>query len=148
MRQNPFHVLGLPTDAGDDDIAERSKELAGLAKTDEERKTVLDARRALITHPDTRRTHELLEAPSTSYRQEEWDTFEHHNRRVPVDRAALEAAAIPLRRTDVDVRALVASVLDELLHPPAVDIRPAIADPPVRPSRGQPPFGVSDVLFG
>jgi hypothetical protein len=148
VRQNPFHVLGLPIDAGDDDIAERSKELAGLAKTDEERKAVLEARRALITHPDTRRTHELTEAPSTSYRHEEWDTFEHHNRRPPIDRAALDAAAVPLRRTDVDVHALVTSVLDELLHPPAVDIRPAVADPPVRPSRGQPPFGVSDVLFG
>ena len=148
MRPNPFHVLALPVDATTEEVVERSHERAELATSDAERHLVVEAQRELITNPVTRLSHELLEVPSTAYRDQEWRTFEHRNRRAPVDRELLTAAAIPLRRADVDVRALVTSVLDDLLRPPDVDIRPALANPPVRPTRGEPPFEVSDVLFG
>lgn len=148
MRPNPFHVLALPVDATTEEVVERTQERAELAASDEERHLVVEAQRDLITNPVTRLSHELLEVPSTAYRDQEWRTFEHRNRRAPADRAVLTAAAVPLRRADVDVRALVTAVLDDLLRPPAVDVRPALADPPVRPARGEPPFEVSDVLFG
>ena len=148
MRHNPFHVLGLPTTATVDEIVARSQELAELAKSDDERRAVVDAQRALITHPAERRAHQLLEVPDTTYRGEQWATFEHHNRRAPVNRAALTADAVPLRRTDLDMHALVTEVLDDLMRPPAVDIRPALENPPVLPAAGTFPIEVRDVLFG
>lgn len=148
MRPNPFHVLALPVDATIEEVVERAHERAELATSDEERHLVVEAQRDLITNPVTRLSHEVLEVPSTAYRDQEWRVFEHRNRRAPVDRAVLTAAATPLRRTDVDVHALVTAVLDTLLRPPVVDVRAALTDPPVRPTPGEPPFEVSDVLFG
>jgi hypothetical protein len=148
VRPNPFHVLSLPVDATTEEVVERSHERAELAESDEERHLVVEAQRELITNPATRLSHELLEAPATDYRDQQWRTFEHRNRRPPVDCDALMAAAVPLRRTDVDVHALITTVLENLLRGPDVDVRPALAAPPVRPPRGEPPLEVRDVLFG
>lgn len=149
MKRNPFHVLGLPTGATREDIVERGQELAELASGDEERHRVLEAQRELITHPATRLRHELLEVPGTAYREREWAAFERRHRKGPVDLKALAASSEPLRREDFDLRAVLALRLDDLLRPPPeADLRPALENPPVRPTCGAPPIEVSDVLFG
>jgi hypothetical protein len=148
LKPNPFHVLGLPVDATDEEIVERAHELSELAETDDERLRVLDAQRELITHRSRRLLHQVLEVPRAHYRDRDWDEFAHRNKRDPVDRNALAESAKPLRREDFDVRAVLGLVLDELLRPPPLDIRPALSNPPVLPDRGAPPIEVSDVVLG
>jgi hypothetical protein len=148
VKQNPFHLLGLPTDATKEDIVDRCVELAELARTDEDRHAVLAAQRELITNPADRPRLEVLEVPGARYRDQEWDAFEHRNKRNPVDVKALRADGIPLCRENFDFHAIIGVVLHDLLAPPANDIRPAIERPPVAPTRGELPIEVSDVIFG
>lgn len=148
MKRNPFHALGLPTGATKEEVVRRSEELTQLAQSDEDRQLVIEAQRELITHPSTRLLHEVLEVPDASYREREWAVFERRNKRGPVDLTALAESSTPLSREDFDLRAVLTFLLDDLLRPPEVDIRPAVANPPVLPALGAPPIEVSDVLFG
>lgn len=148
MKRNPFHLLGLSTGATKEDIVDRCAELAELTHVDEERHAVLAAQRELITNPAHRSRHEVLEVPGTRYRDQERDAFEHRNKRSQVDVKALAGDGIPLRRQDFNFQAIIGAVLDDLLVPPATDIRPAIERAPVAPTLGEPPIEVSDVIFG
>jgi hypothetical protein len=148
VKQNPFHLLGLPIGATKEDIVDRCAELAELARTDEERHAVLAAQRELITNPADRPRHEVLEVPGARYRDQEWDAFEHRNKRNPVDLKELGVDGVPLRRENFDFHAIIGMVLDDLLVPSANDIRPAVERPPVAPTLGDSPIEVSDVIFG
>jgi hypothetical protein len=148
VKRNPFHLLGLPTGATKEDIVDRCAELVELTHADEDRHAVLAAQQELITNPAHRSRHEVLEVPGARYRDQEWDAFEHGNKRSPVDVKALAGDGIPLRRKDFNFKAIIGVVLDHLLVPPTTDIRPAIERPPVEPMLGEPPIEVSDVLFG
>jgi hypothetical protein len=147
-KPNPFHVLGLPVDATETEIVHRGQELVELAETAEETQLARWAIQELSTHPATRRVHELLEVPDPQYRQEEWERFERRNRRNPVDLDALAEGSPPLRTKDFDLRAILGLLLDDVLSPPPVDLRPAVENPPVPPAAGAPPIEVNDVVFG
>ncbi|WP_410597484.1 hypothetical protein [Amycolatopsis sp. lyj-23] len=148
MNRNPFHVLQLPADATGKEIVDRAAEAAELADTDAERHAIAEARRALITHPEVRLRHELLEVPGSGYLERDWEPFEHENRRNPVDFSAMTEGAVPLRRADFDLRAILGLVLDEVLALPEPDVAAALTDPPVRPVWDAPPIEVRHVLFG
>ena len=145
---NPFHLLGLPVGATEQDIVERLQELSELAETDEERRRFRKAADELVKHPSIRRQHELLEMPGAKYREEQWKAFEHRNKRNPVDLKALAAGASTPRTEDFDLKAIIGLLLDSLLSPPAADIRPAVDNPPVAPGPGASPVELSDVVFG
>jgi hypothetical protein len=147
-KPNPFHVLGLPVDATETEVVQRGQELCELAETTEEVQLARWAIQELTTHPATRRVHELLEVPDPRYADEEWKRFERRNRRNPVDLDALAAGSPPLRTKDFDLGAILGLLLDELLSPPAADLRPAVENPPVPLATGAPPIEVNDVVFG
>ncbi len=147
-KPNPFQVLGLPTDASNDDIVSRSQELSDLAASEEERLLVRWAVEQLITHPFTRLEYELFEIPGARYEDEEWEELVRKNRRNPVDLEALRGDASPPRLEDFDLAALLALLLDALLEAPPIDIRPALEAPPAAPDAGAPPLEVAHVVFG
>jgi hypothetical protein len=147
-RPNPFHVLGLPTGATDEEVVHRGQELCELAESEEDSRLARWAIQELTTHPFTRRLHALLEVPGAEYGEQEWARFERRNRRNPVDLAALADGAPPLRPGDFDLRAVLGLVLDDVLSPPEIDLRPAVEHAPFPPGPGAPPIEVSDVIFG
>jgi len=146
-KPNPFHVLRLPIAATNAEVVRRGEELS-QSVSDAELVTVREAVAAIITHPDVRRRHELLEVPGTRYRTEEWADFEHTHRKNPVDLDALAAAGRPLTRADFDPAAVIGLLLDGLLRPPDPDLSPALEHAPVPPGPPGPPLEVRDVLFG
>ena len=148
MNRNPFHVLGLPTDASTEAIVARAREAAELAENDADRLAVVEAQRELITHPAGRLRHELLEPPGSDYRDREWETFEHRHKRNPINFAAAADGAPPLRREDFDLPAVLGLAVDEVLVPPEPDVPAALAEPPVPPTWDTPPVEVRHVLFG
>ncbi|MFI6516489.1 hypothetical protein ACIBF1_13100 [Spirillospora sp. NPDC050679] len=147
-RPNPFHVLGLPPDADREEIVRRGRELSDLAGTEAERDLCGWAMRELIGDPETRRLHELLEAPGARYRDEEWADFALRHRRNPANVKALKQAAGEPRATDFDLPAIFDLVLDGLLEPPDVDLAAGARHAPQPPGPGAPPLEVTDVLFG
>jgi hypothetical protein len=144
---NPFHVLRLPVEATKAQVVRRGEELSQFA-SDAEIVTIREAVAAIITHPDVRRRHELLEVPGARYRTDEWAGFERRYRKNPVDLDALAAAARPLAPADFDPAAIIGLLLDGLLQPPEPDLRPALRHAPVPPDPAGPPLEVRDVLFG
>ncbi|WP_147339335.1 hypothetical protein [Actinomadura spongiicola] len=145
---NPFHVLGLPTDADRETIARRGRELSDLAATEEERTLCGWAMRELIGAPGVRLVHALTEAPGAAYRDEEWRDFARRHRRNPANVKALKESAGTLRDTDIDLPAVLDLILDWLLTPPTVDVAEALRHAPLPPGPGAPPLEVTDVLFG
>jgi hypothetical protein len=147
-KPNPFFVLQLPTDAGNEDIVARGQQLSDLAESEEQRVLCRWAMEQLITHPAMRLEWELFEVPGTAYRDDGWERFVRGHRRSPVDQAALTRDAEPLRLEDFDLAALARLVADALLVPPALDIDPIVQAPPVTFELGPPPVEVKDVIFG
>lgn len=144
---NPFHVLGLPITATETEVVRRGQELCALADGDEEVR-IRSAMGELTTHPLTRRRHELLEVPGADYRQEQWERFTRLNRKAPVTAETLADGSTPLRAQDFDLAAVLTLLLDDLLAPSAVDVRPAFEHSPVAPAPGAPPVEANDVIFG
>lgn len=145
---NPFHVLGLPTTATETEVVQRGQELCALADSDEEVLRVRSAMEQLTTEPLTRRRHELLEVPGADYRQEKRERFAQLYRKAPVTAETLTDGSPPLRAKDFDLAAVLTLLLDDLLAPSAVDVRPAIEHSPVAPAPGAPPLETTDVIFG
>lgn len=144
---NPFQVLGLPVTATKAEVVERHRQLCET-RPEHEHPSFHQARRDLLTHPDERRMHEVLEVPGTEYRERErtWRMFEQRYRRNPVDLTALRQGARGLRLDDVDLARVIGLLLDELLALPDVDIRPALAE---LPAYDNPQITeIRDVLFG
>ncbi|WP_149829143.1 hypothetical protein [Streptomyces tailanensis] len=149
MKPNPFHVLGLHVSASDEDVAERCRELA-LTGPQEAGALAEWAKDALMGFPETRELHVLLEVPDTDYdRGERWDDFarQHGRRPVAFDAGSGPPAEAP-RAADFDLAAVARRLLDGMLTPPAVDLRPALDHAPVPLRLERPPLEVRDVLFG
>ncbi len=147
-KPNPFKVLGLPADAGNEDIVERSQELVDLGGTDEKAQLYRWAVEELITKSITRLEYELFEIPGTRYENLEWETFTRKNKENPVNlNALIEETSIPSLR-DFDMAALIRLFLDGLLTLPDVDIKAAVESLPFQPDKGPPPLEVRDVIFG
>lgn len=144
---NPFHALGLPTDADNDSINKRGKELAELAESEELRQLYGQAARELLRDPLARRLHEVLEAPKAAYRDEMWEDFERQHKRNPANLDTLRDAG-PLRASDIDLAAVIDRILDEWLAVPDVDVIACVRNAPVAPGVGRVPLEVADVLFG
>lgn len=143
---NPFHVLGLPTTASDEDVARQYNRLC-KARPDEQ-PSFRRAWEELRSNPVARRAHELLEMPDTDYRgrEDDWRSFERKNRRTPVDLAALaaESPGAPA----VNMPALISATLDALLEIPDADI-PGLAVHGARlPGDAALPVGIADLIFG
>ncbi|MDT0341984.1 hypothetical protein [Streptomyces litchfieldiae] len=149
MKPNPFHVLGLPVTADDETVVEHARDLALVAEAREERALAEWAKDELTGRPETRRLHAFLEAPDTDYRAERWDDFARRHRRPPVTPGSLTGNAAPPTAGDFDLAAVVRLLVEGLLTPPDVDVRPALQAAPV-PFRlpERPPLEVRDVLFG
>jgi hypothetical protein len=114
-KPNPFAVLGLPTSASPQDIAERAQELDALAESDSQRQLYRWARERIITHPRTRLEYEVFEVPGTDYEQAQWKQFERKYRRNPVNLQALSESVSPPSVGDFDLPALIDILLDGLL---------------------------------
>ncbi|MFE7839420.1 hypothetical protein ACFU53_26210 [Streptomyces sp. NPDC057474] len=146
MKPNPFHVLGLPVSAGDEEVAERFRELS-LTGTQDAGALAEWAKDELMGLPETRELHMLLEAPGADYRGDRWEDFAKRYGRRPVAFDAGSGAEAP-RAADFDLAAVAQRLRDGMLTPPDVDIRPALDDPPVPLFLERPPLEVRDVLFG
>ncbi len=144
---NPFQVLGLPVTATKADIVERHRQLCEVTPEDQH-PPFHQARRDLLTNPDERRMHEVLEIPATEYQERErtWRRFEHRHRRAAVDLTALRHSAQGLRLDDVDLAGVIGLLLDELLTLPEVDIHRALAEVPAYENPQM--MEIRDVLFG
>ncbi|MEV7426078.1 MULTISPECIES: J domain-containing protein [unclassified Streptomyces] len=147
MKPNPFHVLGLPVSASDEEVAERFRELA-LTGTQDAGALAEWAKDELMGLPETRELHVLLEVPGTDYRGERWEDFARQYGRPPVAFDARSGPAEPPRAADFDLTAVARRLLDGMLTPPAVDIRAALDNAPVPLRLERPPLEVRDVLFG
>jgi len=147
-KPNPFHVLGLPTNATQADIAARAEELSDLAPTDEARLLYRWAREQIITHPRTRLEYEIFEVPGAQYDDDGWERFSNKYRRNPVDVRGLAAAGGDLDVSDFDLVALMSVLLDGLLEVPPPDATALVAHAPFEVGSGPPPIEVRDVIFG
>jgi hypothetical protein len=145
---NPFHLLGLPSDATAEEIVRRAEELSTLADSDADRSLFNWARQELIRDSFSRSLHTLLEAPGAEYRDDQWARFDRRHRRNPANIAALAEDAGRLRSADFALGVILDLLLDGLLIPPDGDVRTALRHPPVSPGPGASPLEVSDVLFG
>jgi hypothetical protein len=149
-KDNPFQILGLPTDATTREITEHGEELCATAEPDEQ----LLYRRAveeLITHPFVRLQHELYEVPGTGYADEAWESFLRKHKRNPIRRASAELEDVaPPSVQDFNPAALMELLLDGLLTTPEVEITPAMLTGPWRsdPDPLSAPLEVQDVIFG
>lgn len=143
---NPFHVLGLPVTASDEEVARRYNTLCRARPA--EQPAFRRAWEELRANPAVRRAHELLEMPDTDYqgREEVWRSFERANRRNPVDHAAL-AGATSIEAPDIDTAPLITATLDSMLSPPSADLA-ALAAYLIALPGGTPPIGIADLIFG
>lgn len=147
-KSNPFQVLGLPTDATNQDIVERGQELCKLAESGGRRLLYRLAMEQLITKQETRLEFELHEIPDTKYEDNEWERFTRLNKRNPVNLAALAKEIPPPSVDDFNMPELVMLLLDALLKVPGPDIKTAVDNSPFKPGIGSPPLEVRDVIFG
>lgn len=148
MKPNPFHVLGLPVTASDQEVAERFQE---LAMTGEREAGALAewAKDELLGLPERRELHVLLQAPGADYRGEAWEDFARQYGRRPAPFDAGPGGRAPAAGAEhFDLAALARGLLDGMLVPPEVDVRAAAACAPVPLRPGPPPLEVRDVLFG
>jgi hypothetical protein len=145
-RPNPFHVLGLPVDASNEEIVERSEELAQTAGTSEERDLCVWARGELITHPRTRRRHESTEPRHTDYeRERRWEDFARAYRRSPATgRGSADSRLLP---EDFDLAAVVRVLARWLVEAEPDGLGPLFHAMPTA-ADGVPGLEVRDVLFG
>jgi hypothetical protein len=154
-KPNPFHVLGLPTDADAGTVVRTSQDLAKTRTSREERALAEWAEAELTGRPETRLRHELLEPPGADYLTERWDDFSRRYGAGALPRGALNAADTTLRTADFDLAAVLRQLVEAELAPPAapgppvVDVRPALEHPPAPfDLPDEPPLEVRDVLFG
>ncbi|WP_127358786.1 hypothetical protein [Actinacidiphila soli] len=147
MKPNPFHVLGLPVSASDEEVAERFRELAVTGAQDAGALAEW-AKDELMGLPETRELHVLLEAPGADYRGERWEDFARQYGRRPVAFEGQSGQTEAPQATDFDLAAVARQLLDGMLTPPTVDIRPALDNSPVPLHLERPPLEVRDVLFG
>lgn len=145
---NPFHVLGLPVTASDEDVARQYNRLC-KARPDEQ-SSYRRAWEELRSNPVTRQAHELLEMPDTDYRgrEDDWRSFERGNRKNPVDLAALAAESFGGGPPGINVLAFVTAVLDSLLQVPDADITALAAHAARLADGATPPVGIADAVFG
>lgn len=148
---NPFHLLGLPVDASNEQIVERAEELVQMARDNEERDLYVWAKGELITHPRTRGRHEGTEPRHTDYeRGWRWEDFVRQYRRAPIKPEALinGAADQPLEPTDFDLTAALRTVAHWVADSDAKTFSPLFETMPGRAVDGVPAVEVRDVLFG
>ncbi|MFD8566501.1 hypothetical protein [Streptomyces sp. NPDC059639] len=140
-RPNPFHVLGLPSDADEQSIVERAEDGIRTAGSEQERALYDWAMRELIGHPRTRQRHALTEPPGTGYRDRAWDAFVRRHRTNPADlrRHRLTPDAF-------DLPSAVRRVVREL-HRPVPDAARAALEHPATDAPGSE-LEARDVLFG
>jgi hypothetical protein len=144
---NPYQILGLPVDAPDEQIVERSEEIVKSALSDKERNDGAWARTELTVSPRTRLRHEVTEPQRTNYeREQRWEDFVRRYRRRPVDERTL--SDVQLRPDDFDL-APVARLLIRWWADAEVDaLVPLLGILPLRAEDGSTAVEVRDVLFG
>jgi hypothetical protein len=147
-KSNPFQVLGLPTNATNEDIVARGQEFCDLAETDEKRQLYRWAVEELITKSVTRLEYELFEIPGARYENPEWDRFVKRNKKNPIDLNALIKETLDPGLEDFNMAALIKLLLEGLLTPPKADIKVAVEKSPFQPDWGPPPLEVRNVIFG
>src|SRR5262249_43127957 len=113
-KPNPFELLGLATNASNEDIVERGRELMESAETQEQKLLYRWAMEQLITHPLTRLGYEMLEVPDAEYDDEAWSRFAQQYRRPPIDLAAMARDSAPPVADDFNVPRLIGLLLDGL----------------------------------
>jgi hypothetical protein len=147
-KPNPFQILGLSTDATNEEIVSRGQELDIIAETDDQRLLYRWAIEQLLTRPLTRLEYELFEVPDARYEDPEWEAFARAHRRNPVDLASLVKDARSPTLDDFDLAALFGLLLRDMLAVGEADIRTAVEGSPFQPGYGPPPLEVKDVIFG
>lgn len=143
---NPFHLLGLATDADNDTIVRTGEDLSATAETDSERERYAWAVRELLGDTTSARLHRLLEAPGANYHADRWDDFARRHRRPPMDAASLGSE--PVAPAALHTDEVVGLVLEAMSDPPAPDMVEVALHAPYGSERGPSPLGVADVLFG
>lgn len=151
-RPNPFHVLGLPKDTPNSEIAARAEQLLETARSDAERDLYGWARSELITNPEARARYEDLEPSDTEYeRDRRWEAFVHRHRRIqPTSRARAGAdARTPLLSPEAfDLDAAVGLLIRWLADAEVEDAAPLFQTMPATSADGVPGLEMRDVLFG
>jgi hypothetical protein len=152
MTENPFHVLGLPVTASEEQVARQYERLAKRAgQAEQEQARLRRAWEDLRTNPLQRGVHELLEMPGTVYREreDEWRGLARENRKNPVDAAGLAMQAAPdLGSVGIDLRAVLELLAISLANQREAIFRDGVAQPPELPGAGAPPLRVADVVIG
>lgn len=145
--QNPFFILGLPTDATKGDITQRAEELYQTDTIEEKRQSYQWAKEQLITNPRTRLIHELYEMPNTSYDNLEWENFLRKYRHVPVSPEKLSNNAHPISSEQINMEVLLQLLIDVLVNTPDADAA-TMNKASSSPSKLTSTLEVHDVLFG
>jgi hypothetical protein len=147
MKPNPFHVLGLPVSASDEEVVQRFQELA-VTGAEDAGPLAEWAKDELMGLPEKKELHVLLESPGADYRGERWEDFAGQYGRRPVAFDGQSGRPAPPRTTDFDLGAVARMLLDGMLTPPDVDVRPALRSAPVPLYLERPPLEVRHVIFG
>lgn len=151
-RSNPFHVLGLPKDTPNDEIAARAEQLLATARSDAERDLYAWARSELIADPETRARYEGLEPADTEYeRERRWEDFVRRHRRLqptPPRTPAEADAAAPLLTPDAFHLDAVAGLLIRWLADAEVEDAASLFQTMPTAADGVPGLEMRDVLFG
>ena len=147
QKENPFHVLGIPVNSSDEEIARQYNKLC--RSRPEEQPAFRRAWEQLRSNSRVRQVHEITEMPDTDYsvREKEWRSFERANRKNPVDFADL-AAQSPAGPPAEAVPELVTAALNSALRTTNADIALLAAHAATLPGGTAPPIGIEDVIFG
>lgn len=147
-KPNPFHILGLPTDATNEDIVECGQELCELAESKEQALLYRWAIEQLITKPEIRLEHELYEVPSAKYEDADWSLFVRRHKRNPVNLSELIKMSPPPQLEDFNLVNLIQLILNAMMRVEEPDIKPVIGKIFTETNMGTPPLEVRDVIFG
>ncbi len=151
-RPNPFHVLGLPHDTPNSEVAKRAEELLETARSDTERDLYTWARSELITNPRTRARHEELEPWHTDYaRERRWEDFVRRHRRIKADpraRAGADPRSAQWEPEAFDLPAAARMLTRWLADAEVEDATALFRTTPATDADGVPRLELRDVLFG
>jgi hypothetical protein len=146
-KPNPFLVLRLATDVTKREIIERAQEFYDTAETIEKQLLYNWAKEQLITNPQTRLTHELVEYPDTCYDDPLLEQFTRKYKNTPTNPEKLLKEAPPINLENLDMEAVFRQFLQSLLEIPEADIAIALKDIPFSVEL-KSPLEVRDVIFG
>jgi hypothetical protein len=147
-RPDPFNNLHLPTSPTIADLPDENLETSDIADPGEKRMLYRWAIERLLTNPSERFIKEMREIPGTSYEDEEWERFIRAFRKSPIENGSVLKELPDLTPEDINLDAFMSILLKSLLTIDQGDILIPSVESTLPLGNPEPPFDVSDVIFG